>query len=49
MTHYVLVKWPDSQELYGHKRFNECYHLVEGEDDFMVPVDIYDEIFMKDF
>lgn len=46
---YILVKWPESQELYCHKRFSECYHLVEGEDDFMVPEDLYNEIFMKDF
>jgi hypothetical protein len=49
MTKYVLVKWPESQELYCHSRLNECYHLTEGEDDFMVPEDLYDEIYMKDF
>ena len=49
MTRYVLVKWPQSQELYAHKRFNECYHLTEGEDDFMVPENMFDEMFNKDF
>ena len=46
---YILVKWPESQELYCSKRFSECYHLTEGEDDFMVPEDLYNEIYMKDF
>jgi hypothetical protein len=48
-TRYIVVKWPLSQELYCHKRFSECYHLTEGEDDFMVPEDLYNEIYMKDF
>lgn len=48
-TKYIVVKWPESQELYCHKRFSECYPLVEGEDDFMVPEDLYNEVFMKDF
>lgn len=46
---YILVKWPASQELYCHERFSECYHLTEGEDDFMVPEDLYNEIYMQDF
>ena len=49
LVKYILVKWPTSQELYCSKRFSECYHLTEGEDDFMVPEDLYNEIYMKDF
>jgi hypothetical protein len=52
--YYVLVKWPESQMLMEHPRFNECLFVenIEGHNDvgslaYMCPVDIYKEIFKK--
>lgn len=48
MTKYVLVKWPDSQELMDKTWFNECLlvqdidgHTEVGSSAFMVPEDLY--------
>ena len=51
MDKYILVQWPESQELMGHERFNECL-LVQDIDDYdgtcssyMCPEDLYEKIF----
>ena len=52
MKKYVLVTWPDSQELMNYQRFNECLFVqdIEGHDEvgssaYMCPEDLYDEIY----
>ena len=49
---YVLVQWPETQELMMHKRFNECLFIqdIDGHDEvgissYMCPEDLYEEIF----
>lgn len=49
---YVIVTWPDSQELMEHPRFNECLLIdnIEGHTDvgssaYAVPIDVYSEIY----
>ena len=48
---YVLVQWPDSQELMDNLRFNECLfvqdtpgHKEVGPLAYMCPEDLYNEI-----
>lgn len=50
---YKLVQWPDSQSLMDNPRFNECIfcedlegHVEVGSSAYMVPVDLYNEIFL---
>jgi len=52
MKKYVLVTWPDSQDLMNHQRFNECLFVqdIEGHDEvgssaYMCPEDLYYEIY----
>lgn len=52
MNKYILVQWPESQELMGHKRFNECLLVLDidghdevGSSSYMCPEDLYKEIF----
>ncbi len=52
MTKYILVQWPESQELMEHPRFNECLFVqdIEGHDEvgssaYMCPEDLYEEVF----
>ena len=35
MEKYILVQWPESQELMEHKRFNECLFVqdIDGHDE----------------
>ena len=55
MEKYILVQWPESQELMEHKRFNECL-LVQDIDDhdevgssaYMCPEDLYEKVFNTD-
>lgn len=49
---YVLVQWPETQELMMHERFNECLLIqdIDGHDEvgsssYMCPEDLYEEIF----
>ena len=49
---YVLVQWPETQELMMHERFNECLFVqdIDGHDEvggssYMCPEDLYEEIF----
>jgi len=47
---YVLVKWPYSQVVMEHPRFNECYLLQAFEYQeqldaaYFVPEDLYEEL-----
>ena len=52
MEKYVLVEWPESQELMEHERFNECLlvqdideHEEVGGSAYMCPEDLYKEVF----
>ena len=55
MKKYVLVEWPESQELMEHERFNECLFVqdidghveVEGSA-YMCPEDLYEKVFNTD-
>lgn len=46
---YILVQWPESQELMGHNRFDECISIQEinkvGYMAYMCPEDLYKEIY----
>lgn len=49
MDKYILVQWPESQELMEHERFDECL-LVQDDDEsnnnsYMCPEDLYEKIF----
>lgn len=51
MDKYILVPWPESQQLMEHERFNECLLVsnIEGHKDvgssaYMVPESLYLEI-----
>lgn len=51
---YILVQWPESQELMEHPRFNECLlvqdiegHIEVGSSAYMCPEDLYEEVFNK--
>lgn len=51
MKKYVLVQWPESQELMEHPRFNECLlvqdlegHEEVGSSAYMCPEDLWYEI-----
>jgi hypothetical protein len=55
MKKYVLVEWPESQELMEHERFNECLfvqdidgHVEAGGSAYMCPEDLYEKIFNID-
>lgn len=55
METYKLVKWPKSQMLMEHPRFNECLFVqdIEGHNEvgssaYMCPIDLYKEIFKLD-
>ena len=55
MKKYVLVEWPESQELMEHERFNECLivqdiedHIEVGGSAYMCPEDLYEKIFNTD-
>lgn len=55
MKKYVLVEWPESQELMEHERFNECLfiqdidgHIEVGDSAYMCPEDLYEQIFNTD-
>ena len=52
MKKYILVQWPESQELVEHERFNEClfvqnidWHDEVGSSAYMCPEDLYEELF----
>ncbi len=51
MKKYVVVTWPNSQELMEHERFNECYLMqpIEGQEEisaaYFVPEDLYNEVY----
>ena len=52
MTKYILVQWPESQDLMEHPRFNECLFVqdIEGHEEvgssaYMCPEDLYEEVF----
>lgn len=52
MTKYVLVQWPESQDLMEHPRFSECLFVqdIEGHEEvgssaYMCPEDLYEEVF----
>lgn len=52
MDKYVLVQWPESQQLMEHERFNECLLIqdIEGHSEvggsaYMCPEDLYDSLF----
>lgn len=52
MTKYILVQWPESQDLMEHPRFHECLFVqdIEGHDEvgssaYMCPEDLYEEIY----
>lgn len=52
MTKYVLVQWPESQDLMEHPRFSECLFVqdIEGHEEvgssaYMCPEDLYEEIY----
>ena len=52
MKKYILVQWPESQELMDHERFNECLfvqdidgHVEVGSSAYMCPEDLYEKIF----
>lgn len=46
---YILVQWPESQELMEYSRFDECISIQEidkvGYMAYMCPEDLYKEIF----
>ena len=52
MKKYVIIQWPDSQQLMDHERFSEC-HLINSERGieefdscaFFVPEDLFEEVF----
>lgn len=46
MKKYILVQWPECQELMDHIRFNECI-LVE-DNAYMCPEDLYEKVFKTD-
>ena len=55
MKKYILVEWPESQELMEHERFNECLFVqdIDGHDEvgssaYMCPEDLYEKIFNTD-
>ena len=55
MKKYILVEWPESQELMEHKRFNECLlvqnidgHVEVGGSAYMCPEDLYEKVFNTD-
>ena len=55
MEKYILVEWPESQELMDHERFNECLfiqdidgHVEVGGSAYMCPEDLYEQIFNTD-
>ena len=55
MKKYILVEWPESQELMEHERFNECLliqdidgHVEVGSGAYMCPEDLYEKIFNID-
>lgn len=55
MKKYILVEWPESQELMEHERFNECLfvqdidgHVEVGGSAYMCPEDLYEKIFNTD-
>lgn len=55
MEKYILVTWPESQELMNHERFNECLfvqdidgHVEVGGSTYMCPEDLYEKIFNTD-
>ena len=55
MKKYVLVEWPESQELMEHERFNECLmvqdiegHIEVGGSAYMCPEDLYEKVFNTD-
>ena len=55
MTKYILVQWPESQDLMEHPRFSECLLVqdIEGHEEvgssaYMCPIDLYEEIFEID-
>ena len=55
MKKYILVEWPESQELMGHEKFNECLfvqdideHTEVGGSAYMCPEDLYEKIFNTD-
>ena len=52
MKKYILVQWPESQDLMLKPRFHECLFIsnIDGHDDvgssaYMCPEDLYEEIF----
>lgn len=50
MNKYILVKYPESQKLVEHSRFNECL-LVQDTDEniaYLCPEDLYEKIFNTD-
>ncbi len=51
MDKYILVQWPESQEIMDHPRFSECLlvqdidgHIEVGSSAYMVPEDLYHEM-----
>ena len=51
---YVLLTWPESQQIMDHERFNECLLIQDidsrievGSAAYMVPEDMYLEIYSK--
>lgn len=55
MKKYILVEWPESQELMEHERFNECLmvqdiegHIEVGGSAYMCPEDLYEKVFNID-
>ena len=49
MEKYILVEWPESQQLMENERFNECLFIpdIEVGSAYMCPEDLYEEIFIK--
>lgn len=52
MKKYILVQWPESQDLMLNPRFSECLFIsnIDGHEDvgssaYMCPEDLYNEIF----
>ena len=49
---YIIVVWPESQELMEHNRFSECFLINDdkgidqfGSSAYFVPEDLYKEVY----
>lgn len=51
MEKYILVSWPEIQDFMNNPRWSECKFCIEteghpcGDSTYMVPEDLYDEVY----